>query len=277
MIKNFSKKRTNYIILLLSLSFFSHSSGASASMFIKSQPEKASLIDHNIQHLGFPVKDVDHSDPWVFARPTPQTQLSQEIIEELNLLFPGDNTIEKIGEVYSWVRGNFDKYRGGGRMVAKQSAQQLFNGRKLSGCNDWGLLQTAILRSLKYPVVFMNAVNIQWAKEYRKNISKGFSGHTFLEIYVKGRWILMDPTSGHYIEDYDFSDPVLHIHKKRGGFFVYQKGLDQWSMGVKSIENNEKIMIEFALNYPLETVSIKDKGVKRFIISTKQFFPAISR
>jgi hypothetical protein len=215
------------------------------------------LIDHSPEQLRFPVKDVDHSNPGVFARPTPQTQLSQKIIEELNLLFPGDNTLEKIGKVHNWVRGNFEKYRGGGRMVAKQSAQQLFEGRKLSGCNDWGLLQTAILRSLKYPVVFMNAVSIQWAKEYRKNISEDFTGHTFLEIYVQERWILMDSTSGHYIEDYDFNDPVLPIHQERGGFFVYQKGLDQWTMGVKSIKDNEKIMIEFALNYPLETISFK--------------------
>lgn len=269
MIKNFFKKRTNYIILLLGLCFFSYSSGLRASTFVEPHPEKASLIDHSLQHLGFPVKDVDHSDPWVFARSTPQTQLSQEIISQLNLLFPGDNTIEKIGKVHSWVRGNFEKYRGGGRMVAKQNAQQLFEGRRLSGCNDWGLLQTSILRSLKYPVVFMNAAHIQWAKEYRKNISEGFTGHTFLEIYVKERWILMDSTSGHYIEDYDFNDPVLHIHKKRGGFFVYQKGLDQWSMGVKSIEDNEKIMIEFALNYPLEKISIKNKEVKRFIRAKK--------
>ena len=113
----------------------------------------------------------------------------------------------------------------------------------------------------------MNAASIQWAKKYRENLSEGFRGHTFLEIYVEGKWILLDSTSGHYIEDYDFNDPVLHIHKKRGGFFVYQKGLDQWSMGVKGIEDNEKIMKEFALNYPLEKISIKDKEVKRFILT----------
>jgi hypothetical protein len=266
--KNFFRRRTNYIILLLGLCFFSYSSGLRASAFVGPYPEKASLIGYSLQQLKFPVKNVDHSDPSVFARPTPQTQLSQETIEELNLLFPGDNTLEKIGKVHNWVKGNFEKYRGGGRMVAKQSAEQLFEGKKLSGCNDWGLLQTAILRSLKYPVVFMNAVSIQWAKEYRKNTSGDFTGHTFLEIYVNKRWILMDSTSGQYIEDYDFNDPVLPIHKKRGGFFVYQKGLDQWTMGVKSIKDNEKIMIEFALNYPLETISIKSKKVKRFINAT---------
>jgi len=189
----------------------------------------------------------------------------------LNNLFPYNNNIKKIGKVHNWVKENFQKYRGGGRMVAKKSAQQLYDERKLSGCNDWGLLQTAILRSLNFPVVFMNAANINWAKEYKEDPSNPpeFSGHTFLEIYVKGRWILMDSTTGQWIEDYDFNDPVLHIHKKRGGYFVYQKGLDHWTMGIKSIEDNKKIMRDFALNYPLEKISIQNKKIQKLNPSKK--------
>jgi hypothetical protein len=219
----------------------------------------------------FPVKNVDHSDLLLFTLPTPQTELAPEVVEKMNQLFAGDNSIEKIGEVYNWVKENFKMYRGRGKMVAKQSAQQLYDGRKLSGCNDWGLLQTAILRCLKFPVVFMNAASIKWAKEYRNNPSRppGFSGHTFLEIHIKGRWILMDSTSGQYIEEYDFDDPVLHMHKRRGGYFVYQKGLDHWTMGIRSIEDNKEIMKDFALNYPLDTIAIQDKEIKSFVPSKK--------
>lgn len=218
-------------------------------------------------HKKFPSKNVDHSDPSIFAQPTEQTTLSPDVVEKNKRLFPGYNDMEKIKKIHSWVKENFEGYRGGGRMVAKQSAQQIYDSRRLSGCNDWGLLQTAILRSVGFPVVFMNAANINWAKEYKKNPanSRGFSGHTFLEIYVNQRWILMDSTTGQYIEDYDFNDPVLHIHKKRGGYFVYQKGLDQWNMGIRSIQDNEKIMKDFALNYPLETILIQDKEVKRLV------------
>ncbi len=64
-----------------------------------------------------------------------------------------------------------------------------------------------------------------------------------------------------------FNDPVLHIHKKRGGYFIYQKGLYLWSMGIKSIEDNEKIMKDFALNYPQETISIQDKEIKWLVLN----------
>ncbi|MBN1222745.1 MAG: transglutaminase domain-containing protein [Candidatus Aminicenantes bacterium] len=216
----------------------------------------------------FPVRNVDHTDPWIFSKPTLQTQLSAKNTEMLVLQFPGDNTISKIGLILDWVRTNFNRYRGRGEMAAKQSAQEIFTRRKLSGCNDWGLILTSLLRNLGYPVVFMNAAGIEWAKRHKEDSSIEFMGHTFLEVYVEGKWIVMDSVTGEYIEDYDFKDPVIPIPKKRAGekgYFVYQKGLDHWSMGVHSIKDNEKIMREFALMYPLEEIIIKEKTISRLI------------
>lgn len=156
-------------------------------------------------------------------------------------------------------------------MVAKQSAQQIFDSRKLTGCNDWGILLTAILRSQGYPVVFLNAAGIEWAKAYRKNPTTAFSGHVFLEIYLSGKWIVMDSVTGEYIDDYDIDDPVIPIPKKNAsekGYFVYQKGLDHWTMGIQSIQDSKKIMRKFALNYPLEKIIIKHKEIKK-LTSTK--------
>ena len=214
----------------------------------------------------FPVKNVDHTDPWTFSKPTLQTQLSAKDTETLVRQFPGDNTILKIGQILDWVRTNFDRHRGRGEMAAKQSAQEIFTNRRLSGCNDWGILLTSLLRNLGYPVVFMNAAGIEWAKRYSEDTSIDFMGHTFLEIYVDGKWIVMDSVTGEYIEDYDFNDPIIPIPKKRPGekgYFVYQKGLDHWSMGVHSIKDNEKIMREFALRYPLEEITITEKAISR--------------
>ena len=97
--------------------------------------------------------------------------------------------------------------------MAKQSAQEICASRRLSGCNDWGLLLTAILRSLDYPVVFMNAAGIEWAKRYRNDPTLEFSGHAFLEIWVTGKWIVMDSVTGEYIQDYDIHNPVIPIPK----------------------------------------------------------------
>jgi len=214
----------------------------------------------------FPVKNVDHSDPEKFSVPTLQTQLSTKDIEMISRQFPGKNTLVKVGKILNWVRKNFSRYRGRGEMAAKQSAQEIFTNRKLSGCNDWGLLLTSLLRNLGYPVVFMNAAGIEWAKRYRNDTTIEFMGHTFLEIYIEGKWIVVDSVTGEYIEDYDINDPVIPIPKKRPGekgYFVYQKGLDHWSMGVHSIEDNEEIMRKFALEFPLEKIIIKEKPIAK--------------
>ena len=216
----------------------------------------------------FTVKNVDHTDPWIYSKPTLQTQLSSKDSDMLVQQFPGDNTILKIGLILDWVRKNFNRYRGRGKMVAKQSAQEIFISKRLSGCNDWGIILTSLLRNLGYPVVFMNAAGIEWAKRYKKDPSIEFMGHTFLEIYVEGTWIVMDSVTGEYIEDYDFNDPVIPIPKKRAGeigYFVYQKGLDHWSLGVHSIQQNEEVMREFALTYPLEKITLKEKAISRLL------------
>jgi len=216
----------------------------------------------------FPAKNVAHSRPSKFSCPTPQTRLSENIVEQLKRRFPGENNLEKIGDILRWIRENFKRYRGRGKWVAKQSAQEIFISRRLSGCNDWGLLLTAILRSLGHPVVFMNAAGIEWAKNYRKDPSVEFSGHAFLEIFINGSWIVLDSVTGEYLKDYDFNDPVIPIPKKRAGergYFVYQKGLDHWSLGVKSIKDNEQIMREFALNYPLDSLIIPNKKVDTLV------------
>jgi len=179
--------------------------------------------------------------------------------------------MRKIGNVISWIRKNFDTYKGGGMMVAKQSAQEIYDSRKLSGCNDWGILLSAILRNQGFPVVFLNAAGIAWAKTYKKSPITSFSGHVFLEIYINEKWIVMDSVTSEYIDDYDMNDPVIPIPKKNAdekGYFVYQKGLDHWTMGIRSIQDSKKIMREFALNYPLDQISIKSKKIKKVASSS---------
>ena len=226
--------------------------------------------------VNFQVKNVDHSHPSKFSCPTPQTQLSEAAVEMLRQKFPGKMGLEKIGEILRWMRMSFERYRGRGKWAAKRSAQQIFDSRRLSGCNDWGILLTAILRSLGYPVVFMNAAGIEWARLYRSDPSVEFSGHVFLEIFINSSWIVMDSVTGEYIEDYDFKDPVIPIPKKKAGergYFVYQKGLDHWSMGVTSIEDNKKIMRDFALLYPLDSLTVPEKKIQKILPSSKKGSP----
>jgi hypothetical protein len=224
------------------------------------------------------VKNVNHSSPDQFAKPTEQTNLSKEVVEDLKIRFPGPNDLQKIGRIHHWVRKNFSGERGGGKFIAKRSAQQIFESKKLTGCNDWGIMMTALLRVFEYPVIFMNAAGIEWAKRFRAGIRGKRLGHVFLEIYIpeKKAWIVMDSVTTEYLEDYDFNDPVIPIPKKRAGeeaYFVYLKGKDHWSMGIRDPREKMKVMIEFARQYPLETITIKKKTINRLFRGRKRKTP----
>jgi hypothetical protein len=218
----------------------------------------------------FPIGNIDHSNPDIYAKPTRETQLSKDTIEKLKGKFPQPNNLNKIGLIYQWVKRNFTGKPAGGKLIARRSAQEIFDSRMISGCNDSGILKTAILRAFNYPVVFMNAASINWAKRYRKGQRGSSYGHVFLEIYIKSmnRWIVMDSVTSEYIEDYDFNDPVIPIPKSRikeKAYFVYHKGKDHWTMGVFSKKDNAKDMRKFASTYPLKTIIIKPKEIKRLM------------
>ena len=223
----------------------------------------------------YPVKNVDHSNPHEFAKATEQTKLKPETVEKLKKQFPQPNNLAKIRAIYRWIKKNFTGERGGGRMVAKRSAAEIFQSKKLTGCNDKGLLVTAILRVFDFPVVFMNAAGIDWAKKYRKNPRGKRSGHVFLEVFLldEKKWIVLDSTSSEYIDDYDYNDPVIPIPKSGAnerGYFVYQKGKDHWTMGIRSIKDNAKLMKAFAKTYSLETIVIRTKEIKRLLKKGKR-------
>ena len=216
----------------------------------------------------YPVNDVDHSNPDEFAQSTKQTELSPATVDELKKLFPQPNDLKKIGLIYKWVTENFQGQKGGGKMIAKRSAQEIFDSKNITGCNDKGLLITSILRKFDFPVVFMNSAGINWAEKYKQNPRGPNMGHVFLEVYLKdkGKWIVIDSVTSEYIEDYDYNDLVIPIPKTRANqkaYFVYRKGKDHWTQGVRSNRDNAKVMKKFATTYPLETIVITKKEVKR--------------
>lgn len=211
----------------------------------------------------YPMPDVDHGDRQKFAKQTRETELDQATKTTLSREIPGDQGLARIGKVYTWVDKNFRRDSRHGELVAKRSAQEIFKSGTLTGCNDHGILKTAILRSFGYPVVFMNTANVDWAEQFQTGKASGpHKGHTFLEVYVQNKWIVLDSVTGHYTEDYDFNNPVLRLNdpkNKEETFFVYHKGQDHWTIGVRSNEDNQVQMDRFARYYPLQTIKVPNK------------------
>jgi hypothetical protein len=224
----------------------------------------------------YPVTDVDHSQLKLLTQPTEETTLDPQVEAQLKNRFSGLDNLAKLRAVHRYVRNNFTGQPARGALVARRSVRKMFKDGTISGCNDSGIVKTAILRALGFPVVYLNAAGINWARDFKQGrIRKGFMGHVFLEVYMplKNKWIVLDSVTDEYIEQYDHNELVIPIAKPRAGqdgYFVYRKGRDHWTQGVKSNTDNRKIMEQFALHYDLNSIVIRPKPIKHLVRGQKQ-------
>jgi len=157
---------------------------------------------------------------------------------------------ELVPAVFRWLSSGFGASAEGGRLIGKTTVAGLLKSRKLSGCHDWALVFSGVLRKLGYPALMADAAGIKWAREHKKGGS--FSGHVFVEAFLDGRWMLIDAASGRYVRDYDPSNPVIPVAVggETEGLYVMFKGLDPRSYGINSHEALRAKMEDFAARLP---------------------------
>jgi hypothetical protein len=204
------------------------------------------------------VNSIDYSHPELYLTAGNQSDLNKRYFDEINRQIKiKSNDIEGIRTIFNWKQGYFKAYAAGGALIGQITIDQIMEKRSLGGCHDHGLALVSILRSYGFPAVMVDAAGIQWAFDYREGKAKGFRGHVFVEAYVKNRWILIDSTSGEYVENYDPSNLVIPIKlsvETRGhlvlieskGYFALFKGLDPAGYGITSFQQLKEHLEEFA-------------------------------
>jgi len=108
-------------------------------------------------------------------------------------------------------------------------------------------LMASVLRYKGVPALVAHGVGIGGVLK-----SNSFSDYTFVETYIDGRWVLLDPTnrdkSARIAESYDPANPVINFDElnlvSRGeqiGYYIVAKGLDLAESGYATEESLEKI------------------------------------
>ena len=156
--------------------------------------------------------------------------------------------MEGVAEIFRWKQAYFRNYSGGGKLVGKTTVNQIMEEKALSGCHDHALVLVSVLRKYGFPAIMVDTAGIQWAWDYSKGEQKGFAGHVFVEVYVNSSWILINCTSGGYVENYDPYNSVIPMtnSEESKGYFVLLKGLDPEEYGITSIQQLEEHMKAFA-------------------------------
>jgi hypothetical protein len=190
---------------------------------------------------------IDYSNPELYLKSGNQSTLNEKYSSEINTQLSIENVdMEALAEIFRWKHGYFTLMPSGGE-IGRSTINQLMEVKELAGgCHDHGLVLASICRHYGFPAIMVDTAGIQWAYDYVEGRS-GFLGHVFVEVYVNNNWILIDSTSGEYVEDYDPCNPVIPMTNpmESKGFFVLLKGLDPEEYGITSLEEK---LIEFAAN-----------------------------
>lgn len=212
-----------------------------------------------------PAFGVDYGHPEKYVAQGEQTRLSDPSV--INSLRGKAQSIAHLGEIYFWIKREFKTWSAGGSTIGAITTDQLMKERRLGGCHDWGLVYASIARDLGYPVVMIDTAGIAWAKRFLANQKGGYAGHVFVEVFVAGKWVLVDSTNNWYVETgYDPANPVipLNMSSETEGLFVMRKGVDTWGYNIRSNNELTRLMEETAAQLKIETIKYPPYSFLRF-------------
>ena len=192
---------------------------------------------------------IDYSHPKQYIEQGRQTLLTQaelaelapEIVPRLNSRPAG---LEQLANLFDWLRSDFASSNPGGSTIGATTARELLQSKSLSGCHDFALVFAAVARALGYPAVLADTAGLDWLKTAATGAKGRYIGHVFVEVFVDGRWILVDATNGPYVATgYDPGNPVIPLGK---GYYAMRKGADTWGYGINSNQQLQQLMDETA-------------------------------
>lgn len=203
---------------------------------------------------------IDYGQPEKYLTQGEQTRLSDpSVMGVLRQRKPG---WAQVAEIFPWLRHEFKASATGGTQIGVSTTEQLIKDRQMTGCHDWALVYASFARALGYPTVIVDTAGIPWIKQFQSGQKGGYSGHVFIEVFVEGKWVLIDSTNGWYVKDgYDPTNPIIPL--KAGfsgetndlyGFYVMRKGVDTWGYGIHSNAELTKLMEETARQVKLEAL-----------------------
>lgn len=192
---------------------------------------------------------VDYKDTIKYLTPGEQSDLDDLYFQEIktSIAIP-DNSIEGILSVCHWVNQNFRFENAGGAMIGKVNVDTLYQCKKFYGCHSQALIISSILREFGFPAILIETADVKWGYKYHEGTIDYFSGHVMSEIYVEGRWILLNNNCT-YVENYNPDNPYIPMmDDPSNGYFVFAKGIDTWDYSGKDPDFTWDQLIFFSDN-----------------------------
>jgi hypothetical protein len=182
-------------------------------------------------------------DAAVWLEPGEQTKPSAAIYDEARSIPRASGTMV-VYHVLRHMRKNFSYNRSYSGAMFTRPCTELFERRVLGGCSDYALVELMLLRVMGVPARLVITANLDWIQRYKKDSISMTTGHTYIEAFIGGKWYLVDPT---YFELYDDFDLNNSWYPRKQVFCM--RGRDFWEMGIRDIEDLDRIMRKLALEF----------------------------
>lgn len=184
--------------------------------------------------------NIDHSNPDVFLKNGPQTTNSN-FQSDLNG-FNDKKDLSTLIQIFKYVSAS--KYHNGDGEKFGRTVDEIMETEILTGCTDYGLLFASLTRDKGIPTIFLQTARIDWIYDRVRDMDNGIKGHILIEVYIEGKWRLVDSTAGKYYPDYDYNNFSLN-----DGYYVFSKSIEVWDSGISDERENTTIMRNLFKNF----------------------------
>lgn len=193
--------------------------------------------------------NIDHSDPTAFLKNGPQTQNNnhKDILDQFN----NNKDLSTLIEIYSYISSS--AFQNSSDMYMEKfgrTVDEIIDSKTLTGCTDYGLVFASIARDKGIPTIFIQTARVDWIYDRIRDKAQGIIGHILIEVYIDGKWRLVDSTAGKYYSDYDTNNFSLN-----DGYYVFSKSIEVFDSGVSSEQENYSMMMNLFRNFNLEAYS----------------------
>lgn len=139
--------------------------------------------------------------------------------------------LEKINRVLKTER----KHPNWREIFRNRTVDQILTDGFATGCTDIALVFITVVRAKGIPAKYIEAID----KRYLESKEEGpFRGHVFAEVCINNGWYQVNPESG-----------TVYAIKDYSRYVIYGEALDSWELGIKSIDDIERIFTEYREKY----------------------------
>ena len=196
----------------------------------------------------------------------------REAIATLSTKLKATSDQHTLSNVIRWMKVNL-RYDGT-LAYAWRNCDSVLGDRCYGGCADQAIICGALLKSTGIPVVWVKTMDVKWIWDFKlKRPFETWSGHVFLEVYLDGKWVLLDPGAEKIYTNYAFQSRLLP-----GERFAYHKGSDPQQM-IMSLQwedwKQQTVKYFTALDdslLPVDTSSTVDVGTQCYIIANSPHY-----